>query len=871
VDARRWERVQELFHRAVELPHAERPAFLLEACPADPELQAEVEALLERDERTGSVLDRDLSSVAHGVLTLQVTVPERIGPYRVLGVLGEGGMGVVLLAERPDLGNRVAVKMLRDATLSPARRERFTAEQRTLARLTHPSIARLYDADALPDGTPYFVMELVEGRTLTEHCRVERLGLAERLRLFREVCIAVGYAHGRAIVHRDLKPSNILVTREGSVKLLDFGIARQLDSVDVPGDPTRTGLRLLTPSYAAPEQVRGEPLGVFTDIYALGVILYELLADRLPFDLAGLSAAQAERRILEEAPPAPSEVARGVTAGRGAWSDLDVLCLTAMHRDPGRRYGTVDALVRDLDRFLAGAPLEARPDSLAYRAGKFIRRRRGPVTAAALLLFAFAGLLTFHTVRLSEERSLAQREAAKAAAVSEYLIGLFEASDPFQPDVDDLDVRTLLARGVERADALADEPDTQAQMLQVIGRVHTMLSDYGQAEGLLTRAVELRRAGHGSALDLAASLGELGNLRRYEARLEEAEALLSESLDLHLAHLPPDHPDLARVYDDLGVAVSNRGRYDEAEALLRAGLAIRREAYVRPHVLLAHSLNNLGVTLARTGDYAGAERYLREALEVGAEVLGPDSPSLAVDLANLGVILESVGNYAAADSALSEALRIQRARLGDDHAETAFRLSQLGAMLRRAGELDRAEAHLREALEIEARTLEPGHRNAGVTRAHLGGLLRDRGELAEAEPLLREAVDILAGSVGERHEYTATIRCHLAEVVHGRGGLDESEALFRDCLEVLDGVLPPDHDVLAGLRSRFGALLTTRARFEEAEPHLVESHGVLLERFGPDHAEVRRAARRLAELLERTGRAEEAARLAGTAAPTERP
>src|SRR5438105_5796168 len=285
MDAARWERIQALFHEVGDLARPAQRAFLEAECPEDPALMEEVLALLEEDARSDSQLDRDAAYVAGQVLEERIPpalLDQQFGPYRVTQLLGQGGMGVVYLAEREDLGSVAAIKILRDAWLSPDRRERFASEQRTLAQLNHPAIARLYDADTLPDGTPWFVMEYVEGVPLTEFCEQHASSIPERLRLFRAVCEAVEHAHRHLIVHRDLKPSNILVKADGSVKLLDFGIAKQLDSLEQPVDRTRTALRMMTPAYAAPEQIRGEGIGVFTDVYALGVVLYELLAGRMP-------------------------------------------------------------------------------------------------------------------------------------------------------------------------------------------------------------------------------------------------------------------------------------------------------------------------------------------------------------------------------------------------------------------------------------------------------------------------------------------------------------------------------------------------------------------------------------------------------------
>src|SRR5438128_5528272 len=351
MDELKWRRMQELFHEATELPGTEHRAFLKAACGDDEQLINEVLALLEQDARGGSLLDRDLAELAHESVEESdpASLPlKEFGPYRIQKVLGEGGMGVVYLAERKDLGSVAAIKILRDAWLSPERRERFASEQRTLAQLNHPAIARLHDASTLPDGTPWFVMEYAEGVPLTTFCEEHASSITERLRLFRAVCEAVEHAHRHLIVHRDLKPSNILVKPDGSVKLLDFGIAKQLDSLEGPVDRTRTGLRLMTPAYAAPEQILGDPVGIHTDIYTLGVVLYELLTGRLPFDLANRTPSEAETVIVEQRPERPSAAAKEKSVSRRAWADLDVLCLTAMHIEPQRRYRTVEALIRDI-------------------------------------------------------------------------------------------------------------------------------------------------------------------------------------------------------------------------------------------------------------------------------------------------------------------------------------------------------------------------------------------------------------------------------------------------------------------------------------------------------------------------------------------
>ena len=416
MDTARLKRIQALFLEACNVTETDRHAFLQGECGGDAELFATVQAMVAEDARGDSLLDNGVAELAGDMLGArgESFTSREFGPYRLKQVLGEGGMGVVYLAEREDLGSLVAIKILRDAWLSPARRERFESEQRTLAQLNHPSIARLYDADTLADGTPWFVMEYVEGVPITDYARQRGCPVEELLRLFRAVCEAVQYAHGHAIIHRDLKPSNILVKAGGEIRLLDFGIAKQLESLDQAADQTRTELRLMTPAYAAPEQVRGENVGIFTDVYALGVVLYELLAGRAPFDLSNRTPGEAEKIIADQQPQRPSSVDTRVHAS--SWADLDVLCLTAMHKDPERRYRTVDALIRDVDHYLKGEPLEARPDTLRYRAGKFVRRNRRAVIASVLGAAAVLGIAAFFTVRLAVARNTAQADGGAVAA-----------------------------------------------------------------------------------------------------------------------------------------------------------------------------------------------------------------------------------------------------------------------------------------------------------------------------------------------------------------------------------------------------------------------------------------------------------------------
>jgi serine/threonine-protein kinase len=637
-------------------------------------------------------------------------------------VLGEGGMGVVYLAEREDLGSVAAIKILRDAWLSPARRERFAAEQRTLARLTHPSIAQLYDADTLADGTPWFVMEYVEGAPLTEHCATHACSVPERLRLFRAVCEAVQHAHRHLVVHRDLKPSNVLVKEDGSLKLLDFGIAKQLASGDAPVDQTRTGLRLMTPAYAAPEQIRAGRVGTYTDIYSLGVVLYELLAGRLPFDLSDRTPAEAATMIAEQEPLRPSAMAAAVAertggnawsraVGRAAWADLDVLCLTAMHKDPQRRYRTVEALMRDLDHYLNGEPLEARPDSVRYRVGKFVRRNRGPMVASAATLAVIITLVVFYTLRLTSARNAAVAEAARTQRIQRFMLNLVEGGDEAAGPADTLRVVTVVDRGAQEARTLSAEPAVQAE-LYGLGGIPA-----------LEEAARLQSLPGGDRADLAATLTELANSHFYA------------------------------------------GHYAVSDSLNRRVLTMDRQLYGERHPHVADDLINLGAVQLEWGHFPAAERYDRAALEIIRTFYGPSHPETASALTILGRALVSQNRYDEAAVMLRDALTIQERAYGPVHPRVASALNELGRVAQQQRKLDEAEADFRRMADIYRTLYHDKHYLIGIALSNLSGVYQERNQYAQAEALMRDVVRRYAEVLAPDHTLMGVARVRLGRTL----------------------------------------------------------------------------------------------------------
>jgi serine/threonine protein kinase/tetratricopeptide (TPR) repeat protein len=861
--------MQALFEEALEHP-AEQWATLLEArCGDDPTLRDDVLSMLQEDSRDDSLLSHDLAQVAHRVLGEDewAGLPKELGPYRLLELLGAGGMGVVFLAERADLDSRVAIKVLRDAWFSPARRARFRSEQRTLARLNHPAIARLYDAGTLPDGVPWFAMEHVDGLPITRYCAEHAPTIREVLELFKSVCEAVLHAHQHAIIHRDLKPSNILVTHQGQVKLLDFGIAKPLDRDDTGNEPTRTALQLMTPTYAAPEQVRGGALGVQTDIYSLGVVLYELLTGRLPLELAGRTPAEIERMLAEQEPQKPSVAVREmVTADRfrnvrrAQWSDLDVLCLTALQKDPQRRYRTAESLIRDIDHYLRGDPLEARPDSISYRSGKFLRRHARAVSAAAVLLATVVGLVAFYTVRLATSRNEALAEAERRRRIQAFMANLFQGGDPEAGPSDSLRVVTLLDRGVREATALASDPALHAELYQTLGGIYNKLGNFDRADSLLSAALRERQlilpAGESG---LAANLIELGLLRADQSKLDEAERLVRDGLGRSRRNAHLDPAGEARATAALGVVQEARGDYDGAIATLTRALQLDSAAELPPADVSA-TLTELANCHYYAGRYDVADSLNRRVLAVDMGLFGERHPHVASDLVNLGSIQQERGNYAEAEKSYRRALDIYRGWYGDEHFETAATLTMVARSLLSQKRPAEATELLQRALTIRERVYGKNHPNVATTLSELAGVARLEGRLDDAEADYRRVIEIYREAYHDHHEFIGVTLVNLGAVYSDRGDDRGAERMFRDGLAHYADTLPADHLYVGIVRIRLGRSLLRQHRYAEAERETHAGYEIVSRQSDPTVSWLKGARSDLAEAYDALGQPDQAAR-----------
>ena len=847
MDPDRWRRIQDLFHDASELPEGERAAWL-EA--RDPELSSEVLALLAEDARSDALLDADLPGIARRILVGGVAPGRAIGPYRLRELLGEGGMGVVHLAERTDLGSLVAIKLLRDAWLSPARLARFARERRTLAQLNHPNIARLYDADTLPDGTPWFAMEYVDGVPLTRWCAEQRPSLARTLALFRAVCEAVLHAHQHAVIHRDIKPSNILVTRGGQPKLLDFGIARSLE--DTGSEWTGADLRLLSPAYAAPEQFAGGVQGVTTDVYALGAILYELIAGRPPLDLAGRTPAEVAAAVAHEEPERPSIAGRTRFSERGvAWAEVDVLCATALRKDPQARYRSVESLVRDLDHLTKGEPLEARPPRVAYRLRKFAGRHWRELAIAAAVALTIAGLVAFGTRRLEAAKDRAVAEATRARRIQAFMTGLFEGGDPTAGPADTLRVIDLLDHGERDARALAADPEVQADLYATLGGIHDDLGNFDRADSLLGRALAARRALGADRPDYASTLVQVGLLRGHQSRFDEADSLVRAGLAILKQHGDPG--ELAEATRSLGIVLSEKGDYDKAIAVLED--AARRDSLAnRPPEERGITLTELANAHFYAGHYAVSDSINKAVLAIDRAVHGPRHPSVASDLVNLGATQQESGHWDVAEGYYRQALDLYRGWYGENHFETAATLNMVGRAEIQQDKLEAGEEHLKQALAIRERVYGPDSPPVASTLNELALLASRRDRPDEAERDFRRMLAIYQATYPEGHYLVGLAHSNLGGFLSDQGRYPAAVAEFESALREYGRVLPKDHLYFGITRLKYGRTLLRQRRLADAERELKAAWRILNGQSEPNEHWIEGARKDLATLDSLLGR-----------------
>ncbi len=851
----RWQRAKELFHDALERDPDDRAAFLQTACGDDQALRAEVEGMLAADGggnflRTPTA--RDEFAIPDGRAD-ERRVGSLVGAYRLERVIGAGGMGSVFAASRADgqYEKTVAVKLIKRGFESDDALRRFLRERQLLANLDHPNIARLLDGGVTDDGQPYLVMEYVEGVPITEYADNQKLPTSQRLLLFRQVCAGVQYIHQNLIVHRDLKPANILVAADGVPKLLDFGIAKLLDDAPAAGAGamTVTGMQVMTPEHASPEQVSGQAISTATDIYSLGIILYELLTGHRPYRFDSNRPQDIERVICEAELQKPSTAIRRVVEVRSSdgssvvrltpeivssmrdgepqrlrrrlSGDLDNIVLMALRKEPQRRYESAQQFAEDIRRHQVGLPVIARADTMGYRASKFIRRHSLGVLATAVVLLSLVGgvaVAGWQARVAARQRDAAESAHEQTKEVSAFIEAMLSSVDPANTRGRDVTLREMLDAAASRvAVELRDQPEVEAAVRMVIGTTYQKLGLYAEARTHLERALELRRASVGNThIDTLISMNSLAALLLDQGHLAEAEPLMQEVLALHRRQLGDNHIETIIATNNYATLLKDLGRLAEAEPL-------QREAYERMRARLgpAHS----------------------DTLAAGC---------------NLGTLLLALGRPDEAEPLMREIVTNCAGDGGADHPVTLYANTILATALGKLGRTADAEHILRETIEHQRRVLGPTHPNTLASINNLASLLQGQGDLVAAQALIKEALASVDGVLDERHPFRLAMQCNLASILLELGRPAEAAPIFAESLATHAEVLGAEHFGTLIVQTGLGKCLTALERFEEAETHLTAAYEALRVTLGDQHERTNNAREALIELYEAWGKPEQA-------------
>ncbi|MGA3034655.1 MAG: serine/threonine-protein kinase [Terracidiphilus sp.] len=829
-----WERVKELFDAALERKPEDRGSFLNQACGPDVSLREEIESLLAAYEESDG-LSRPAVPASPEPQSL-----ESVGPYRLIRKIGEGGMGQVWLAEQSEpIRRQVALKLIRSGAFDEALLRRFQSERQSLALMDHPAIAKVFDAGATPGGQPYFVMEYVPGEPITKYCDQKKLSIEERLELFIKVCEGVQHAHQKAIIHRDLKPANILVVEvdgRPSPRLIDFGLAKETARPPSAGESIFTGVWGIagTPGYISPEQAAGADIDTRTDVYSLGVVLYEILSGSLPFDSEKWRKQPFDevlRQLREQDPPRPStrlgsdkELAGTAAPLRATEAkrlkgllhgDLDSITMKALEKDRARRYGTPSELAADITRHLNHEPVLARPAGVGYRARKYIRRHRLAVSVVGTLVVLLAAFAVVEGVQLRR----ITRERDRANRITDFMTNMFKVSDPGQARGNQVTAREILDKASGQIETgLARDPELQAQMMMVMGLVYENLGLYERAESLYSKAGDIRLQHLGAENDdTLKSQAALGWIFYRLGRYHDSESQLRKVLDIRMRRYGPKDENTLAAMSYLGVVLNEEGRSAEAEALERQVVDARRRTLGDSNSETLSAMNHLSLALLGEGKWPEAESLDREQLAIFRRTEGADSPHALMAAENLGIILYRENRFAEAEALDRETLAAKRRILGPDHPETIHIMNTLTAVLTDEGKLDEAQSLGEQVVAARTRLLGPDHPLTLSAMSNLAEILTRSGNYARAEQLLEQAHAAQVRVLGPNNPASALSTYNLACLKLREGNRDEALHLLRDAVDhglagwvIKDMSKDPDLKPLQG-DHRFTALMAYAA------------------------------------------------------------
>jgi len=855
----RWRKIEALMDAALELPPSEREALVRKEAADDLDLAEQVLKLLNAGNDAGDFLESTgrghledaLAKMASSVKEDETESDETrtIGPYRLVRKLGRGGMGQVYLAVRDDEAFKryVALKVIRRGMDTDDILKRFKTERRILASLTHPHIARLLDGGSTDDGQSYFVMEYVDGEPIDKYCDEHRLSLEERLKLFGKVASAVHYAHQNLIVHRDLKPGNILVTTDGTVKLLDFGIAKFLNP-DLTGytlPMTKTEVRVMTPEYASPEQVRGNSVTTASDVYQLGILLYELLTGHRPFTFETRARGEIEKIILEKAPEKPSTMISRIEElpkqslnpetvshkrrtpidrlRKQLSGDLDRIVLMALRKETDRRYQSADQLLKDLENFQAGRPVSAQTDTFKYRTTRFILRNKMGVAAGVIVALALVGVSIVslqYAVVTGQQRDQIAREVQKAEEIKSLVLGWFEHANPELSQGRQITVRELIDQSAnELGNELSTQPEVLSEMLTVLGMVY---SDLGEAEAgkpLIEQGLRVREdLSMDPSPSLALSLYAMGYILDESGEYEAAMRYHLQALDMRRLLFGNESLPVAESLNEAGVTLYNMFSNPDSNLVVwQQAFAIRERLLQPPHKDLVESLSNLGAVHTDLGLYTDAETYYRRSLEMLRDLKAEAGPAYASNLHNFGSLLIELEAYDEGEIMLKEAIERRTVLYGARHQNTANSINYLGRLYMAKGVYSEAERLFRLSTDIHVEQHGASSYIVGRDYQQMARLFMNKGDLNTAAGYFLQAATAVRLSAGMNHPVFAQIQGSLGNVYTKLNRLPEAERAYRQAVQSQES---ENDDRLVDARLQLARFLLNTGRKGDARSEL---------------------------------------------------
>lgn len=895
-----WEKLQHVLDDVLEQPQAVQTSYLKKICGDDAPLYQEVKALLDAEQRAPTFLDRPAIELLD--MQLPAAKPDfkstRIGPYQLCEEIGQGGMGVVYRAERAEgsFEQQVAIKLLRNWNKREVALDRFQREQQFLASLTHPNIAQLYDGGITGEGQPYLVMEYVQGEPVTRYCDRQQLSIDARLKLLLQVIDALSFAHKNLIVHRDIKPSNILATVDGQIKLLDFGIAKLLGE-QAASDLTLTGDQVMTPGYAAPEQLQNLNVTIATDIYQLGLVLYEMLTGKQAYrDRAG-SFMELAKLMCEQAPTKPSVIVnleilptahqmdliepvmkmnlsglRGLESAqlqRKLKGDLDAIVLKMLRNEADQRYASMEAVRMDFVAYFENRPTLAQGRSFAYQTKKFMRRHWRFLSAGVLfiaLLVIYAITVTFQAKEIQQALNKSILEKKKVQQVSDFLVNIFKAADPNVAGLDVLTAKELLDKGQMRImQALEGTPEIQGPMLSLLGEIYFSQGKLDKSIQLLADALQrLRMADGKNDTELAHTLTKLATVHRYNGEYDIAKSLYEESLGIHdrliRIHHAPESINQAETIASYGHLLRLQGDYKVAKQNLEAAIGIFERVTDGENEELASALNDLATLQHIQGEFEDARRNMEEAIRIQEKILGEEHSYFTVSLVNFAIMLTDMEYYDEAEMLVLRAIHLQKKILGDAHIFIASSLRTLGILSHRRGDLGQAEEYLRQELSLRGASTHKEDMSTAVSLMWLGAILQDRESYVEADKTYVRMMKLYR-ELSSNGEIIGRGLCQLASLAYAKHDLQQAGFVYEEAL----AIMPKTGMRTSIAQVGYAQVLLELNELTKAKPLLHAALDVRSGKFPPQHSMIAEVQALLALIDSKTGDDKEAIALLSSA------